>query len=243
MSSVKGASTHLVDMLTPCVGPALVFYLEGGSQKILVDTGVGGPEGVVRALAGIGLKPQDIDTVILTHLHFDHADNVGLFPQARFILQKREWEYAKSPLPIQRQLYNPETIAELERLDLILVGDRYVVEDGVEVILVPGHTPGQQAVVVNTSQGNYVLAGDLLMTWINVYPHISEYTDMLGNRVAVTPQPDHAFFPPGIHTDLTDWYDSAWRVLAFAGSRRRILPGHEPSLVGKVIPRDRVGVY
>ena len=64
-----------------------VFYLEGGPQKILVDTGVGS-EGVIRALAGIGLKPEDIDIVILTHLHFDHADNVAYFI-ARFILQRK----------------------------------------------------------------------------------------------------------------------------------------------------------
>lgn len=238
MGSVKGATTHLVDMITPCVGPALVFYLEGGPQKILVDTGVGGPEGVIRALDGIGIKPEDIDIVILTHLHFDHADNVGLFPQARFILQKKEWEYARSPLPIQRSLYNPQTIAVLEHLDLVLVGDCYVVEDGIEVILVPGHTKGQQAVVVNTSKGKYVLAGDLLYTWINIYPGIAEFTDLMGNKIACTPQPDHAFYPPGIHTDLSEWYDSAWRVLSIAGSRKRLVPGHEPQLVGKIIPEE-----
>lgn len=238
MSSFKGAITHLLDMMTPCVGPALVFYLQGGRQKILVDTGVGEPEGVIRALNSIGLKPEDIDTVILTHLHFDHADNVGLFPQARFILQKQEWEYAKSPLPIQRSLYNPRTLMELEHLDLILVGDGYEVADGVEVILVPGHTKGQQAVVVNTSQGKYVLAGDLLYCWLNIYPGISEYTDMLGNPITCTPQPDHAFYPPGIHTDLSEWYDSVWKVLSIAGSRRRIVPGHEPELVGRIIPGE-----
>ncbi len=235
MSSVKGVTTHLVDMMTPCLGPVFVFYLEGGPQKILVDTGVGS-EGVIRALAGIGLKPEDIDIVILTHLHFDHADNVSLFPQARFILQKKEWKYAQSPLPIQRHLYNPQTIYQLQHLDLVLVGDQYVVADGIEVILVPGHTKGQQAVVVETAQGKYVLAGDLLYSWINIYPDITEFIDIKGNRIPCTPQLGHAFYPPGIHTDLSDWYDSAWRVLSFAGSRKRIVPGHEPQLAGKILP-------
>ena len=236
MGTLKGAVTHLLDMETPCAGPALVFYLEGGRQKILVDTGVGGPEGVIKALNSIGLKPQDIDTVILTHLHFDHADNVGLFPQARFILQKREWEYAQSPLPIQRSRYKPQTLRELEHLDLVLVGDGYEVEPGVNVILVPGHTKGQQAVVVNTCEGRYVLAGDLLYCRLNIYPGITEFTDITGSRIACTPQPEHAFYPPGIHTDLSDWYDSVWKVLAYAGSRKRIVPGHETELVGTVIP-------
>jgi N-acyl homoserine lactone hydrolase len=61
---------------------------------------------------------------------------------------------------------------------------------------------------------------------------------MMGNRIACTPQPDHAFYPPGIHTDLSDWYDSVWKVLALAGSRERIVPGHEPGLVGKILPEE-----
>lgn len=236
MASPKGAITHLLDMTTPCIGPALAFYLEGGRQKILVDTGVGGPEGVIKALNGIGLQPEDIDTVILTHLHFDHADNVSLFPQARFILQRKEWEYAQSPLPIQRSLYNPQTLRELERLNLVLVEDGYEVEAGVNVILVPGHTKGQQAVVVNTSQGRYVLAGDLLYCRLNIEPGISEFTDITGRRIKCTPQPEHDFYPPGIHTDLSDWYESVGKVLSYAGNRNRIVPGHESELVGKIIP-------
>ena len=95
-----------------------------------------------------------------------------------------------------------------------------MVADGIEVILVPGHTKGQQAVVVETAQGKYVLAGDLLYSWINIYPDITEFIDIKGNRIPCTPQLGHAFYPPGIHTDLSDWYDSAWRVLSFAGSQQ-----------------------
>ncbi|NLV17144.1 MAG: N-acyl homoserine lactonase family protein [Syntrophomonadaceae bacterium] len=236
MSSIKGVTTHLLDMMIPLVGPALVFLIEGGAERILVDAGVGGPEALIRALAAKGLKPKDIDTVIITHLHFDHADNVGLFPHARFILQKKEWEYARSPLPIQRSLYDPNTIAELEMLNLVLVEDGFSVVPGVQVILVPGHTQGQQAVVVNTGAGPYVIAGDLLYSYLNIYPEIAEFTDMLGNKIRCTPQPDHDFYPPGIHTDLTEWYKSVERVLSLAGSRERIIPGHDPQVVGKIFP-------
>ncbi len=236
MSSIKGATTHLLDVATPMVGPALIFFLEGGQQNILVDTGVGGPDGVIAGLASKGLEPGDIDMVIITHLHFDHADNVGLFPGAKFILQKKEWEYAQNPLPVQRDLYDPGTIEQLRRLDLVLVEDDFVVADGVRVILVPGHTQGQQAVAVNTRQGTYVLAGDLLYSYINIYPEIAEYRDMLGRRIRCTAQPDHDFYPPGIHTDLMAWYESVNRVLALAGTKENIIPGHEPGLVGKIIP-------
>lgn len=252
IGAVKGVATYMVDMLTPVVVPVLAFYIEGGPKKILVDTGVldggpegnfhgfplidGGPQGMVKALAEVGLKPEDIDIVIITHLHFDHAANIGLFPNAQFILQKKEWEYAKAPLPVQKGVYMTELLTELESYDLVLADDGYEVADGVKVICVPGHTKGQQAIVVNTSDGDYVIAGDLMYTMMNIYPEINEIIDMLGNKVACTPQVGHAFYPPGIHTDLTDWYNSVWRVLAIAGSRKHIIPGHDPSLVGRVFP-------
>lgn len=249
IASVKGVTTHLVDVMTPVVAPVLVFYIEGGAKKILVDTGIvdfgsgyfdplrnSGTQGMINALAEIGLKPADIDLVIITHLHFDHAGNIDLFPHAQFILQKKEWAYAKNPLPIQQDVYISELFARLESYDLLLVDDGYEVADGVNVICVPGHTKGQQAVVVNSKEGKYVIAGDLLYSYINIYPEKTEMLDVFGNAIPCTPQPGHAFYPPGIHTDLSDWYDSVWRVLKIAGSRKHIIPGHDPALIGKVFP-------
>lgn len=252
IGAVKGVATHMVDMMTPVVVPVLAFFLEGGPKKILVDTGVveigpdgtyhgfplfnPGTQGMINALAEIGLKPDDIDIVIITHLHFDHAANIGLFPRAQFILQKKEWDYAKAPLPIQQGVYLTELLGQLEHYDLLLVDDGYEVADGVNVICVPGHTKGQQAIVVNTSDEKYVIAGDLLYTYVNIYPDKTEMLDMFGNVIPCTPQPDHAFYPPGIHTDLSDWYNSVWRVLKIAGSRKHIIPGHDPALKGKVFP-------
>ncbi|MGR6836076.1 N-acyl homoserine lactonase family protein [Syntrophomonas erecta] len=249
IGAVKGVVTHMVDATVPFVAPVLAFYLEGGNKKILVDTGVvegenfhgfplidGGRKGMIKALEEVGLTSEDIDIVIITHLHFDHAANIGLFPHAQFILQKKEWEYAKAPLPIQKGVYLTQLLNELEQYDLILADDGYEVADGVKVICVPGHTQGQQATIVNTSNGTYVLSGDLMYTMVNLYPSMTNFTDSLGNEITCTPQPDHSFFPVGIHTDLTKWYNSAWRVLSIAGSRKRILPGHDPSLVGRVFP-------
>ncbi|CFX46106.1 Beta-lactamase-like [Syntrophomonas zehnderi OL-4] len=254
IGAVKGVATHMVDMMTPVVVPVLAFYIEGGPKKILVDTGVldagpdnsfhgfplvdSGPQGMINALAEIGLKPEDIDIVIITHLHFDHAANISLFPNAQFILQKKEWEYAKAPLPVQRDVYLTQLLGQLEKYDLVLADDGYEVADGINVICVPGHTKGQQAVIVNTSDGNYVIAGDLMYTYLNMYPERTEMTDMFGNLVTCTPQIGHAFYPPGIHTDLSDWYDSVWRVLKIAGSRKRIIPGHDPALMGKIFPEE-----
>lgn len=229
--------------------PILAFYIEGGGKKILVDTGCVddpnfhgfslegvGPKGVIKGLASVGVKPEDIDIVIISHFHFDHAANIGLFPHAQFILQKKEWEYAQRPIPVQRGVYVAELLPELESYDLILADDDYEVADGINVICVPGHTMGQQATVVNTSDGKYVLSGDLLYMQLNMYPDITEFIDATGKKIEVIPQPGHAFYPPGIHVNLTDFYDSAWRILKIAGSRTRILPGHDPFINGKVFP-------
>lgn len=90
----KGVITHMVDTMIPLIAPVLTFYIEGGAKKILVDAGVfsggrDGHQGMIAALAEIGLQPVDIDVVILTHLHFDHVGNIGLFPHAQFILQEK----------------------------------------------------------------------------------------------------------------------------------------------------------
>jgi Zn-dependent hydrolases, including glyoxylases len=233
--------------------PILAFYIEGGNRKILVDTGCVddpnfhgfslegvGPEGVRKGLASVGAKPEDIDTVIISHFHFDHAANIDMFPHARFILQKKEWEYAKQPIPVQSGVYVADKIPLLEQYDLMLVDDGYEVADGVNVVCVPGHTMGQQATIVNTSEGKYALSGDLLYMQCNLYPEtITEFIDAKGKKVEIIPQPGHAFYPPGIHVNLTDFYDSAWRLLKITGSRTRILPGHDPFINGKVFPPEK----
>ncbi|MEN6389633.1 MAG: N-acyl homoserine lactonase family protein [Syntrophomonas sp.] len=249
ITAIKAVVTQMCDLITPLTVPVLAFYLEGGPKKILVDTGVldsenyhgfplagSGPRGMVKALADIGLKPEDINIVIITHMHFDHAANISLFPNAQFILQKKEWEYAKAPLPLQRAVYLTDLLGQLEKYDLVLADDGYEVADGVNVICVPGHTKGQQAVVVNTSDGKYVISGDLCYLQVNLHPELESFVDSTGATITCTPQPDHAFYPPGIHTDLSEWYNSVWRVLSIAGSRSHILPGHDPSLVKRVFP-------
>lgn len=229
--------------------PILAFYIEGGGKKILVDTGCVddpnfhgfslegvGPEGVKKGLASVGAKPEDIDIVIISHFHFDHAANIAMFPNAQFILQKKEWEYAQRPIPVQSGVYVAELLPQLEKYDLILADDGYEVCDGINVLCVPGHTLGQQATVVNTSKGKYALSGDLLYMQCNLYPDMTEFTDAKGQKVEIMPQPGHSFYPPGIHVNLTDFYDSAWRLLKVTGSRKRILPGHDPFINGKVFP-------
>jgi len=254
IGAIKGVVTHMIDPLTPLLAPVLVFYLEGGNERILVDAGIaapgpdglihgfpvqgGGEEGIIKALADIGLRPDDIDVVILTHLHFDHCANVKLFKNARIIVNEIEWQSAFNPLPIFRGVYETNLILPLEQMNLILVGDGYEVAEGVQVVHVPGHTLGQQAVVVETEKGKMVICCDLAYSYINIYPETSEFKDLTGNTLKITPRPDLPFIPPGLHVNLTDWFQSMWKVLKIAGSREMLIPGHDGELLGKKLPES-----
>ena len=108
-------------LLTPAVFPILVFYLKADGSRILIDTGAPNPALLSNVLRQAGIGPREIDTVILTHLHFDHCANSELFPRARFFLQRREWDFAQHPDPSQRDIYLPELMAEVQQRDLLLV--------------------------------------------------------------------------------------------------------------------------
>jgi N-acyl homoserine lactone hydrolase len=92
--------------------PVLMFYVEGGDKRILVDTGCSAPESAAkyhypfirkpeedptRALEAIGVNPSEIDIVVATHLHWDHCYNHELFTNARFFIQRTELQRRRIP--------------------------------------------------------------------------------------------------------------------------------------------------
>lgn len=164
--------------------PVLIFLLEGEGRKILVDTGGGDPEqasmrvsyhgpGITRkpeeapnaALRLLGVQPEEIDTVIMTHLHWDHCYNNHLFPHADFYVQKRELLNAVCPLPKFKVTYEtfytgvvPPWARQATKWKVI-DGD-YELCEGIRLLLIPGHTLGLQGVLVDTAKGQYFLASD-----------------------------------------------------------------------------------
>lgn len=109
-----------------------------------------------QPLREIGVMPEDIEIVILIHLHWDHASNNGLFKNATFLVQKKELEYASSPLPVHLKGYEaPQSGMRPHYLGVkytVTSGD-YEVVPGVSTILTPGHSPGSQCVAVETEKG------------------------------------------------------------------------------------------
>lgn len=163
------------------------------SAVVLIETGIGTKSdqkfsgiycietepGLVPALAGAGFRPEDIDFVINTHLHFDHCGGntrrddsgrvVPVFPRARYIIQKGEWEAAVRPNERDRASYLTENFVPVRDAGLVdlVEGDREVTP-GVEVVVSPGHTRRHQCVLVRSGGQTLCFLGDLVPTAAHV---------------------------------------------------------------------------
>ncbi|HEY0718250.1 MAG TPA: N-acyl homoserine lactonase family protein [Streptosporangiaceae bacterium] len=181
-----------------------VITYPGGAA--LVDTGVGGPQGLqddwravnvaaAGALAGLDMSPADISLVINTHLHFDHCGQNAVFRHAAFHVQRAELERARRE---SRDLtgWFDFAGARFELLD----GDTEIVP-GLSVITTPGHTVGHQSVVVRGPDGDDLLIGDAAYT-----PTL--YAGPQGQKL-----------PPGQAANLDQWEASRGRIRSTAAAR------------------------
>jgi N-acyl homoserine lactone hydrolase len=161
---------------------------------------------------------EDVRMVINTHLHWDHCYGNSLFKNARFFVQKIEMEYARNPLPCQLEMYEvkqEEVVPPFEGIDFELIDGDAELAPGIKVMLMPGHTPGSQAVSVQTSEEVYLIAGDNIPLYDNL--SVPEGTP---------------FIPNGIFTDLEKYYESLDRMQRFGF---KILPGHDVRIFEKAV--------
>jgi N-acyl homoserine lactone hydrolase len=180
------------------------WYIKGSNPRILVDTGAraatfrekGASEtdliSIENGLAKLGLTPEDIGIVILTHLHCDHTELAWLFKKAEFIVQKRELDYARQPHPIDAGLYDRRYF---ESLNFKVIDGDTKVSPGISVILTPGHTPGGQSVEISTAAGKAIITG--FCCTLNTFKQTEE---MKHRGWEVT--------TPLIHHDVRETYDS-----------------------------------
>lgn len=171
-----------------------------------------------NALAKHGIKCEDIDTVIITHLHWDHGYGVYHLPNARVIVQEKEIRYAVCPLVTDMKHYEIKTSKTydpkflkyahhdldpsktVEKKDEHLFGENpYFLkfynqmefvdgdvenfEKDLDIITLPGHSPGHQGVVVHTPKGKFAIAGDCVNcyeAWELRWP-CGLYSDMFAN--------------------------------------------------------------
>ena len=168
------------------------LLIEAPNALVLVDTGVGNKEGdkfrkiygldndgsptrLEDALASLGFQPQDVELVVNTHLHFDHAGGntvlrpdgrtEAAFPTARYVMQEGEVNFATTPNErIQASYMRKNFLPILEEDRADLVGGEILLVDGVRLLTTPGHTPYHQSVVVESQGEKGIFLADLCPT-------------------------------------------------------------------------------
>jgi len=227
--------------------PILGFLVEGSdSGPIVVDCGMRDPRRAIeihrlgphscspdqslRAQLQLhGVKPTDVKTLILTHLHYDHAGNLDLFPGARFHLQDREMSYATGRCMCHGTLRHPFSVEHVTLMVRHVFSERVTfhsgdgeVAPGVTLHRVGGHSDGLQVVRVETARGPVVLASDASHYYANM----------------------HRRSPFPILYNLGDMFEGWNIVQRLAGHVDRVIPGHDP-IVTEIYPRasDKVDAY
>ena len=155
-------------------GPYLLWLVEHPRGRVLLDTGlhtkwkspggrrieVGETDDVVSVLAHSGVVPEEVEHVVVSHLHYDHAGGLRFFPHATVWVQAAELRFAYAPAVYQRELYDRDDFDHPLRWRE-LDGSHDIFGDGaVKIIPTPGHTPGHQSLCVELPSGPLVLAAD-----------------------------------------------------------------------------------
>ena len=149
------------------------WVLQNGDSAIVVDTGfhpdVGARRGrtclypPVEGLRRIGVEPESVETVVLTHLHYDHTGNVDAFPNAELVVQQSElefWTGAEAQQPRHAAVVEANEIERIARSRLRLLDGDGPIAPGIEAICVGGHSPGQTVLVVEAESAPVVIASD-----------------------------------------------------------------------------------
>lgn len=162
----------------------VIWLLKGNGRNILVDAGFYRDQFVQRwkpvdyvrpsqVIERVGLKPEDITDIIISHAHWDHADGADLFPRARVWIQKDEFNYYSDPehqkktgvFPVDMKMLS--TLKDENRLELI-DGDDKTILPGITVYTGGRHTYASQYVGVHTAKGVVILASDNVYLYENL---------------------------------------------------------------------------
>jgi len=189
------------------VSPYTCLVIKTGRHHVLIDTGAGDlaptTGNLLPNLHAEGIRPGDIDIVILTHGHPDHiggntdSEGKAAFPNARYVMWKHEWDFwTSSPSLAELQLdqhvkqllltFAQRSLPPVEgRIDLI--DHEAEIVPGVQALAVPGHTPGHMAVAVSSGGEKLLYSGDTAIHPIHLeYPDWSASFDFSAEQAVAT---------------------------------------------------------
>jgi len=206
--------------------PFAMCVAQRGDYVVMLDAGYVNPElgkqfGVgdwteyAGLLAEVGLRPDAVDYVTLSHMHWDHTGGTSRFPKAKFIVQRRELEYAAGALPhnsAAKGAFVAEDVLAVVQLNwqgrvLLVDGDVEAVVPGVDAYLTPGHTAGTMTVCLDTVKGRVCYSSDAVYTYRNIEEDI----------------------PLGLALNAGEAVESYKKIRRILNGGR-LIPGHDPSL-------------
>jgi glyoxylase-like metal-dependent hydrolase (beta-lactamase superfamily II) len=208
-----------------------IWVVKGPTETILVDTGVGLTVAADRKLKGyvnpvdvaarIGVKPNDVTKVVITHMHWDHVGGIEMmpkaYPKAAFYVQKREYDFWTKHPVAKRKIFagtaDPLACKLLQEMEgsprLQIVSGEVNIGPGLDIMLGPGHTIGTQSLAVTTAKGTAVVASDCG----HLARNFKEDT------------------PSILITDLIGWMETYDKVRAKASSVDLCFPGHDAGML------------
>jgi glyoxylase-like metal-dependent hydrolase (beta-lactamase superfamily II) len=216
----------------------MVWLVRGNGHNILVDAGFYRPQFFKQwhvndfikpsdAVKLAGVAPEDITDVVITHMHWDHADGMDLFPKAKIWLQKDELQYYAGEAWQSRRTHggiDPDDVLAAVKLNVegkvgLVNGDAQEILPGITCYTGGKHTYASQFVAVNTAAGIVVLASDNMYLYENLEKHV----------------PIAATLDAGSNLRAQD------RMKQLAAAPRLIIPGHDPAVMTK-FPAQANGV-
>lgn len=224
-----------------------VWVIRRGELTWLVDTGFDAEAATARertllrcpieSLGALGIDPQEVRDVLITHLHYDHAGNLNKLPGATLHLQERELQFATGSCMCHgafRQPYSVDDIVQVVRRvhaqRVRFYDGDHTISDGIELLRIGGHTAGLQAVRVFTARGWVILASDASHFYANLHRsipfpivwHVGEMLDGWRRLSALCEGPDHLI--PG-HDPLV-----LQRFRSHGDSRNEVVCLHQPPI-------------
>lgn len=205
-----------------------VWAIKGAARSFVLDTGFG-PDMAARrgrqilrpvadGLKAVGIDPATACDVILSHMHYDHAGNIPLFPKATFHIQDAEMAYVTGRCMCHGVLRAPFEAEHAAQLVHRVYDERVRFHDGTSELApgitlhkVGGHTKGLQVTRVKTQRGYVVLASDAAHLYANM----------------------ERAMPFPIVVDVDDYLAAFDTIRGLASSPAHVVPGHDPLVLAR----------